>query len=202
MPTAHILEARFGLPVYHAHVEMVELLLRYGAKVSIPNHERNESTAYEVACCEGDAYCGKRVPPQKIQMAIYKAMLPKIAKMEVLQDFQVWSDAVFDEESEDEYLGLHQAVKYGDAETLEDLLKDTKFDEVPESLHNHFHARDSKKRTALDLAALTGQIDLMNILKAAGAKHGWYPGKMPSIARLRSVHARTYRAYVQSTSDC
>lgn len=91
-------------------------------------------------------------------------------------------------------LDLHAAVKYGDRDLLEELVKQSNGNK---SVINEL---DSKGRTPADLAALTGQLDLMNFLiQESGASFAFKSGaRMRAIARRRAPFVNQYHEMVES----
>lgn len=97
---------------------------------------------------------------------------------------EIYPDARLCQEDEDE-LVLHAAVKFGDIDLLNECL-----DEVSEE---EINATDSCGRTAMDLAALTGQIELLKMLEEKGGKFAFKRhGLMLATARLRSLNVTQY----------
>jgi ankyrin repeat protein len=106
---------------------------------------------------------------------------------------EIYPDAILVEEDEEE-LELHAAVKYGDKELLREALQQV--------LPSDVNAKDSNGRTALDLAALTGQLGLIVLLKEQGGQFEIKSGaRMRAIARKRSEQVATYLRLVESELD-
>jgi hypothetical protein len=107
----------------------------------------------------------------------------------------IYPDAILSEKEELD-LPLHAAVKFGDEECVLEELK-----RIEESKSNNgngcvidINTVDSKRRTALDLAALTGQLDLFKILRGVpGSKPCYMSGpRMKLIADRRSKDVEKY----------
>jgi hypothetical protein len=106
-------------------------------------------------------------------------------------EFVIWPDAVFDDDDEEDRLALHFAVKYSDTETLTEEL------ESMSPIGGCGDKTDSQGRTALDLAALTGQMELMPMLEKAGVKHKKSnKPKMRVTAKKRSPNVEAYKRYI------
>ena len=90
-------------------------------------------------------------------------------------------------------LDLHAAVKYGDRDLLEELVKQSG------GSKSIINAVDSRGRTPADLAALTGQIDLMDFLvQESGASFAFKSGaRMRAIARRRAPFVNQYHEMVE-----
>lgn len=98
----------------------------------------------------------------------------------------IFPDAVLSEEDERNFL-LHCAVKYGDLDVVKDVLLQ---DCVGDADKN---AVDSNGRAAIDLAALTGQLDVLKHLAENGCKHEKEPKpKMIAICKKRQPLAKKY----------
>ncbi|KAL3937368.1 MAG: hypothetical protein SGBAC_007515 [Bacillariaceae sp.] len=97
----------------------------------------------------------------------------------------VFPDALLSDQDERQFL-LHGAVKYGDLEVIQDVL----LQGVEEADRN---AVDSNGRSAIDLAAMTGQLDVLKLLAANGCKHRKEPKpKMLAICKKRQPLATKY----------
>ena len=102
---------------------------------------------------------------------------------------EVYPDARLGEEDELE-LVLHAAVKFGDVDLLNELLQEISEEEL--------NATDSCGRTAMDLAALTGQTNLVHLLEDHGGKFVFKRrGPMLALARLRSLYVAQYLKLVE-----
>lgn len=91
-------------------------------------------------------------------------------------------------------LEMHAAVKYGDGDLLRDLVQDCS------GRKSILNAIDSRGRTPADLAALTGQTDLMNFLvQESGGSFAFKSGaRMRAIARRRAPFVNQYFEMVES----
>lgn len=118
--------------------------------------------------------------------------------------FELWSDAVFCDEEEDNDLELHAAVKYSDEDMINELLSSSEPGDDGENLEEKLNQIDSKGRTALDLAALTGQVKLMQLLEKQRVTRYKYANsaKMRAISRKRSALVEAYKEYILNTIDC
>lgn len=103
---------------------------------------------------------------------------------------EIYPDAVLSEGDEGS-LELHAAVKFGDKESLEQLLSEL-------DLSTELNAVDSDGRTATDLAALTGQTDLMNFLVQKGGKFAKKSrSRMKALANKRAPAVKDYLQLIQ-----
>lgn len=101
----------------------------------------------------------------------------------------MFCDAILKDE-EEEGLPVHAAIKYGDKECLEEALAEEAI---------NVNEVDSKGRTAMDLAALTGQLELLQIVKDSGGKFKLNSTpKMKLIAKKRDAHSKKYLEYIQN----
>lgn len=105
--------------------------------------------------------------------------------------FDMFPDAVLTEQEEEEF-PLHSCVKFGFLDFLEEeLQKDT----------TGVNAIDSRGRTALDLAALTGQLTLVTRLRKAGGIFQYKNGpRMLALANNRSRQIDKYLKCVRSSA--
>jgi ankyrin repeat protein len=98
-------------------------------------------------------------------------------------DMGMFVDAIL-EEHEEEMLPFHTAVKFGEISMLE------------KELHNgrqEINARDSEGRTSMDLAALTGQIELMDLIESNDGEFAFKSEpRMRAIAKKRAPHKEKY----------
>lgn len=93
--------------------------------------------------------------------------------------------------AEEAVLPLHAAVKYSDRELLEERIQ---------QVQANINVVDSQGRTAMDMAALTGQIELMNLIKNNGGECKLQDLiRMRAIARARADYAENYRAQIQAS---
>ena len=107
----------------------------------------------------------------------------------------IYKDAILVEEDEVKY-DLHAAVKYGDKELLQDALALANGEDTAVNI------KDSNGRTPLDLAALTGQLDLMALLREHGGRFEFKSGaRMRAVARRRSEFVTTYLQLVENELD-
>jgi len=111
-----------------------------------------------------------------------------VSPVEVPGKFEMWEDAIFKEDSEHEDLGLHSSVKFSDKEELTLLLAS-----MPEETMTKI---DSRGRTATDLAAFTGQTDMVALLEEHGVRFSKHTSKMKAIARKRSKFLKEYKKFI------
>jgi ankyrin repeat protein len=102
---------------------------------------------------------------------------------------EIYPDARLSEDDEDE-LVLHASVKFGDIDLIKDQLMELSVEEL--------NGIDSCGRTAMDLAALTGQTEVVNMLESKGGKFSYKRrGPMLALARLRSLYVPQYLKLVE-----
>jgi ankyrin repeat protein len=90
-------------------------------------------------------------------------------------------------------LDLHAAVKYSDRDLLQELI------EKSSNGSEAVNALDSKGRTCCDLAALTGQIEILDYLQGVGGSFAFKSGaRMRAIARRRAPFVSNYHEMVES----
>merc|ERR1712154_476403 len=118
------------------------------------------------------------------------------------KEFHLHADAILTEDEEEKF-PLHAAVKFGYRNNVEQELAKARNASAASSANNGdsnndatsaiINAVDSKGRTATDLAALTGQLDIMAYLQEAGGvfKKRSAP-RMTAIANNRSIDVGTY----------
>lgn len=103
--------------------------------------------------------------------------------------FEVWEDAMFDDDDgENDGLELHVAVKYGDKDELRRLLSNVDDGQAD----NIVNATDNKGRTAMDLAARTGQLGLVETLKQHGGRYSRQSAKMSVLVEKRKTFVEQY----------
>jgi hypothetical protein len=104
--------------------------------------------------------------------------------------FDMFPDAALNEKEEEEF-PLHSCVKFGFLDFLEkELQKETTV----------VNAIDSRGRTALDLAALTGQLTLVTRLRNAGGIFQYKNGpRMLALANNRSKEMDKYLKCVRNS---
>lgn len=116
---------------------------------------------------------------------------------EVVEDGAVGSvfpDAILNEEEEDD-LPYHAAVKYGDMEHLMQVLKQDDDDDTD------INQVDSKGRTAMDLAALTGQVSFLRLFEDHNGKFKYKNApKMKIIAKNRQSESQKYLEMVHNSA--
>lgn len=114
-----------------------------------------------------------------------------LEKEEVKDDvFTQWQDAELNIE-EERLLPIHAAVAFGDKEALEKALADANIsaDEI-----------DSRGRTGMDLTALTGQLDLLRMIKEKGGIFRYKnEPRMWATARKRESLCGKYLAHVRES---
>jgi len=103
----------------------------------------------------------------------------------------VFPDALLSDDDEEEF-PLHCAVKYGDLEVIKDVLQETPNEEDRNAL-------DSNGRTAIDLAALTGQLNVLKLLAANGCKHKKPRARMIAMCKKRQGLAKKYLEQVEES---
>lgn len=112
---------------------------------------------------------------------------PAAAAPNVLRE--IYPDARLSEDDEDE-LVLHASVKFGDIDLIKDQLMELSVEEL--------NGIDSCGRTAMDLAALTGQTEVVKMLESKGGKFSYKRrGPMLALARLRSLYVPQYLKLVE-----
>lgn len=107
----------------------------------------------------------------------------------------VFREDTFLSPEEEEILQLHKAVKYCNECMLDQALEVVTREDT-------LNAVDSVGRTALDLAALTGQMNLMDKIYVAGGKPAYFKNEVTvlKIAKARSKHLHTYKSTVEFKS--
>jgi len=102
-------------------------------------------------------------------------------------------DAILSEEDE-ESCPIHAAVKFADMDILNETLEEQK-DRIRETINK----LDSKGRTSLDLAALTGQTDMLEILTSRGGSYKYKNVvRMKRTAKARRKKHQLYVNYIES----
>ena len=99
---------------------------------------------------------------------------------------KVYRDAELSEQDE-QTLELHAAVKFGDMELVEEFLSSEDLTDI------QLNALDSCGRTALDLAALTGQIEVMMMIESRGGIYSYRTrDRMVKKAKKRARYVSQY----------
>ena len=116
--------------------------------------------------------------------------------------FQIYADAVLSESDENDF-PLHAAVKFGYANFVEEELeKETSGDIAGNENNSVVNTVDRKGRTALDLAALTGQLILIARLREAGGVFRYKNGpRMMAIGSRRSKVVEKYLEQVREAVE-
>jgi ankyrin repeat protein len=115
----------------------------------------------------------------------------------VSRSFEICPDAVLSEHEEDNFR-LHSAVKFGYMRFVEREIQNANNTKDGDEISNNNIMRRINKvdymgRTALDLAALTGQLDLVKRLEDAGGEFHYKNGpRMVAIANQRSKDVVEY----------
>ena len=125
-----------------------------------------------------------------------------------IADFTIYTDAILSEKDEIDF-PLHAAVKFGDIEFVqEELQKIAKGNESNTDDSNNksiidINTVDSKGRTALDLAALTGQTNLVKLLrKVNGHEFRYMSGpRLKLLAEKRSKDVNKYLIQIRATVE-
>ena len=125
-----------------------------------------------------------------------------------IADFTIYTDAILSEKDEVDF-PLHAAVKFGDIEFVqEELQKIAKGNESNTDDSNNksiidINTVDSKGRTALDLAALTGQTNLVKLLrKVNGHEFRYMSGpRLKLLAEKRSKDVNKYLIQIRATVE-
>lgn len=104
----------------------------------------------------------------------------------------VFREDTFLSPDEEDILKVHKAVKYCDSKLLNEALQVALRDDA-------INAVDSVGRTALDLAALTGQIDLFEKIRSEGGKPSYFKSEstVAQIVKARSKHLDIYKTTVR-----
>ncbi|CAJ1948218.1 unnamed protein product [Cylindrotheca closterium] len=103
----------------------------------------------------------------------------------------IFPDAVLSDVDEASF-PLHCAVKYGDLDVIKDVLQDISNEDEKNTI-------DSNGRTAIDLAALTGQMQVLKLLADNGCKHERPKPKMIAICKKRSDLSKKYLEQVNDS---
>lgn len=105
---------------------------------------------------------------------------------------KIYRDAELAEQDE-LALELHAAVKFGDMELVEEFLSSDNLTDI------QLNALDSCGRTALDLAALTGQIEVMTMIESRGGIYSYRTrDRMVKKAKKRARYVSQYLKLVGS----
>ena len=113
-----------------------------------------------------------------------------------VNDEAVFKDAILSDEDECKFL-LHCAVKYGDQE---DVQKELSLIQNKDA--SNINVTDSQGRTAMDLAALTGQLEIMTLIGESGGSFAFGPRpKMKAVAKKRASQCADYLQQVQASLE-
>mmetsp|Transcript_41872 Transcript_41872/g.100899 ORF Transcript_41872/g.100899 Transcript_41872/m.100899 type:complete len:251 (-) Transcript_41872:94-846(-) len=166
-------------------LELVKLLVEKGADVRATNiHGKTPSDVIQSEDERG---------PQIREMLLSRSLVSNSSEGTSTTPMSdpIFPDALLSDEDEENF-PLHCAVKYGDLEVIKDVLQETR-NEVDKNV------LDSSGRTAIDLAALTGQITVLKLLAANGCKHKKPKPRMIAICKKRQGLAKKYLEQVEDS---
>mmetsp|Transcript_41876 Transcript_41876/g.100907 ORF Transcript_41876/g.100907 Transcript_41876/m.100907 type:complete len:223 (-) Transcript_41876:94-762(-) len=177
-------------PLYFACVngqlEVVKFLLEKGADVRATDEDLDFKTPSD--CIQSNDERG----PQIRKLLLSRPLVPNSSEgTRSLMSDPIFPDALLSDKDEEKF-PLHCAVKYGNLEIIKEALQETRNEADKNAL-------DSNGRTAIDLAALTGQIKVLKLLAANGCKHKKPKPRMIAICKKRQGLSKKYLEQVEDS---